>query len=202
MTPPIGKNQVHLQRKAKITLHPRTPSVFFFLLRHPGQRLHQCQLHRWLSSSERLHCHAGIPPRDLRGLLEDGLGAAHGQHYHDDQAGGEVTGKVEGGRGQRGRIRNSENQGHSALARCWWHVEVYAVSNNGKGVNIKYLRAHRLCIPSAVSQPQPVFELFVEEMLSSFGSSRKGTEPPVLSAVGCFPQSTMRRARVNLVEHD
>lgn len=110
---------------------PQTPSVFFFILlsppwtffrspRRPRQRLHQRQLHRRLPASERLHRHAGIPPRDLRGFLEDDLGAAHGKHYHDDQAGGEVTGKVEGGRGHNGRIRNSEKEVRLALAHCWW----------------------------------------------------------------------------------
>lgn len=49
----------------------------------------------------------------MQGSPEDGLRAAHGQHYHDDQAGGDITGKVRGG---GGRIRTSESGARSA--RC------------------------------------------------------------------------------------
>ena len=61
--------------------------------RHHRQRLHQLQLHRWLQEAERLHRHPGAVTRDLRGLLEDGVGAAGGHSGHDDPARGEVTGQ-------------------------------------------------------------------------------------------------------------
>ena len=61
--------------------------------RHPGERLHQRQLHRRLQEAERLHRHAGPPGRDAQRLLEDGVGAARQHHCHDDPAGGEVQGK-------------------------------------------------------------------------------------------------------------
>ena len=57
------------------------------------QWLHQRQLHRWLQEAECLHRHTGASAGDIERLLEDGMGAKIQHHRHDDQTGGEVTGK-------------------------------------------------------------------------------------------------------------
>lgn len=75
--------------------------------RCPRQRLHQRQLRRWLPPPECLHRHPGLAPRNFWGFLENGLGATHGQYYHDDQTGREVTGKTKA-RGWDGKNRAAE----------------------------------------------------------------------------------------------
>ena len=56
-------------------------------------RLHQRQLHRRLSTMQRLHRHAGPAGAHFRGVLADDLGAKCLRDCYDYQSGGERKGK-------------------------------------------------------------------------------------------------------------
>lgn len=66
---------------------------FYSLCRHTGQRLYQCQLHRWIQEAECLYSNTGGIARNLWWLLENDVGTTRCNCRHDDKTGGEVQGK-------------------------------------------------------------------------------------------------------------
>lgn len=67
--------------------------ITFLLCRHPRKWLCECQLHRWLQEAKRLHCNTGISPWNIRGLLENDMGATECHSCHDDKTRRTIQGK-------------------------------------------------------------------------------------------------------------